>query len=161
MTRFAAIGGIIAGLLLAPLQAAEAEVEVAEVTDLAAVSDEARARQVPLLLMFAAPHCGFCARLEDEYLKPMLRNRAYDDKVMVRKLTLTRFTTLKDFDGRTLDAAEFADRYAIDVTPTVVFFDARGRMLARRLVGLNNSDFYGAYLDDAIDTAQRKLKPAL
>jgi hypothetical protein len=57
MVRWVAIVGLVAGGWLAHAQTA---VEIDEVTDLAAVGEEARARRVPVLLMFAARHCSYC-----------------------------------------------------------------------------------------------------
>jgi hypothetical protein len=46
------------------------------------------------------------------------------------------------------------------VAPTVLFLDRNGRNLASPLRGLQ-PDFYGAYLEQAVDTARAKLAEGL
>jgi hypothetical protein len=44
----------------------------------------------------------------------------------------------------------------VDVAPTVLFFGRTGREVAPRLVGASR-DFYGAYLEQRLETARRNL----
>jgi thiol-disulfide isomerase/thioredoxin len=108
--------------------------------------------------MFSAEHCTYCEKLEEDFLKPMLRSGDYDDRVLIRKVKIDGFGTIRDFDGNKVDAEAFADRYKVYVTPTVVFIDGDGAQLARKRVGLSTPDFYGGYLDQSIDTALDVLR---
>ena len=54
--------------------------------------------------------------------------------------------------------AQFAMRYRVQMVPTVMLFDAQGNVLATPLVGLTTVDFYGGYLDQAIDEAVSKVR---
>jgi thioredoxin-related protein len=144
-------------VLVAPLFAAHA-LEVPVVRDLrqeaAQISDE----RTPLLLMFYAEHCTYCRRMEDEFLEPMLISGDYDQKVVIRRVALDAGSALRDFNGETITGAELAERYQVFVTPTLVFLDARGNPLAEKMVGLTTPDFFGGYLDAAIDTALMRLR---
>lgn len=131
---------------------------VLEADDLAALAEEARERGLPLLVMFSAEHCEYCERLEADFLGPMLRSGNYADKVIIRQLKIDRVADIRDFQGKRVEAEEFADRYDVQVTPTVMLFDAHGRILTRRLVGLSNPYFYGGDLDRAIDRAYGKVR---
>lgn len=127
-------------------------------SDLGNEAGQAEGACIPLLLEFAADSCEYCVLLEEEVLKPMLRNRDYEQRVLVRKVALDRAAKLRDFDGQKVSAAELAERYRISVTPTLIFVDRRGEELAERMVGVTTLDFYGGYLDQALDSASETLR---
>jgi hypothetical protein len=64
---------------------------------------------------------------------------------------------LRDFDGQSVAPDALASRYRTRLTPTVLFLDDRGRELTERIIGINTVDFYGYYLDAAIDAAGEHL----
>lgn len=112
---------------------------------------------VPLLLEFSSLSCSYCDLLEEEILKPILRNRSYQQRVRIRKVRLDSYRTLRDFDGRHTTAEKLAQRYRVFVTPTLLFVDRQGRELAERMVGVTTLELYGGYLDQALDQARQKL----
>lgn len=147
--------------VFAPVFAAD-NVKIIEVSDLGAVGKQADQKRLPILLMFSAEGCSYCIRLEEDFLKPMLRSGDYTDRVLIRKMKIDGFGKVRDFDGKAILASAFADRYNVSVTPTVVFIDGDGMELAQKRVGLTTPDFYGGYLDQSIDQALdilRRNKP--
>lgn len=134
------------------------EVQVRLVTDLRADGRLARQRQVPILIMFSMTHCPYCVVVREEFLKPMLRNPDYADRVIIREIHTDDYGTLRDFDGQPVTADELAHRYHASLAPTVVFLDADGRELAKRLVGITTVDYYGGFLDEAIDSSLQRLR---
>lgn len=114
----------------------------------------------PLLLAFVADYCHYCEIVEEEFLKPMLRNRAYDSKVVIRTVDLGSNASIVGFDGRALSIRALAERYQVKVTPTVAFLNSAGTALAPTLVGVSNIEFYGGFLDDAIDAALSRVTAA-
>lgn len=129
------------------------DVEVEKVEDFHALGEVSERNHLPILLMFSASHCTYCVRLEEEFLKPMLRSGDYDNKILIRKIKIDSFEDIRDFDGQRVTVEEFADRYKVYVTPTVAFLDGRGQQLAPKRVGLSTPEFYGGYLDQSIDLA--------
>ncbi len=134
------------------------DIKVEEVIDFSRLGDESRDKRLPILLMFSAEHCSYCIRLEEDFLKPMLRSGDYEDKILIRKLKIDDFTAIRDFKGESVTPGEFAERYRVYVTPTVVFLDGEGSQLAKKRVGLSTPEFYGGYLDQSIDTALDVLR---
>lgn len=134
------------------------KVEVPEVRDLKQLAAQSEQRRLPILLMFSAEHCGYCIRVEEDFLKPMLRSGQYEEKVLIHKFKIDGSHTIVDFDGGKITASEFASRYNVFVTPTVVFIDGRGQQLAPKRIGLTTPDYYGGYLDESIDTALDVLR---
>ena len=135
---------------------------IEKVRDLSALAPQLERKRVPLVLMFSAEYCSFCSRVENEFLIPMQISGDYEERALIRKLKIDFGNEVVDFDGRRVDADEFAARYNISVTPTVVFLDHHGNQLAAKRVGLMTPDFYGGYLDESIATALdilRRNKP--
>lgn len=112
----------------------------------------------PLLLEFSALACDYCRLLETEILNPTLLNRDYDDRVLMQKLLVDHPEKIRGFNGKPVTPEQLAGRYRVFVTPTLLFVDDRGRELAERMVGVTTLDFYGGYLDNALETAQEKLR---
>ena len=138
--------------------ALSAEARVVEISDLRVEAKLSEAKGVPILLMIAADHCPYCSLVEEDVIKPMIISGDYVNKVLIRKLDLDTQGDVVDFDGVKIDSSELANRYDIDVTPTVLFLDGSGRQVARRMVGVSTIDYYGYYLDEAIDKALGKLQ---
>jgi len=133
-------------------------VVIPEVTDLQAEATVARQRQLPILLMFSANGCRYCTLMERDFLKPMSYSGDYSDKVLFRKIKLVAGASVRDFDGRTIAVEDLRLRYGVKVTPTLVFLDDQGRQTAEKMVGLTTPDFFGGYLDSAIQTAHRNVR---
>ena len=128
------------------------------VDNLHKTGERVRQHCMPILLEFSASYCEFCDSLEENFLKPMLRNREYDERVIIRQISLDSEQSFTGFDGKWLSARQFAHRYRVFVTPTVLFVDDNGKELAERMVGINTLDMYGGYLDANIEQARLALE---
>lgn len=137
---------------------AQGDADVPVAHDLAAESQAAQAKQMPVLVLFMSPQCPYCEQVLKEFLLPMQHNPEYRTKVVMRQVVIDSNARLLDFAGRTTTHAQFAAQNKIRLVPTIKLFDARGRELTEPLVGLLTPDFYGAYLDQAIDEALAKVR---
>jgi len=151
------ITGILAAAILTFIRPA-LTVGVQLARNLSLDGQQAQRACVPLLLEFAADDCEYCALLEEEILNPTLLDRDYDRRVLMRKLVLDRGIRIHDFSGKPVDAPSLASHYKVFVTPTILFVDSKGRELAERMVGVTTLDFYGGYLDQALDAARQRLR---
>lgn len=111
-----------------------------------------------VLVMFSGDYCGYCERVLNEFLIPMSRNPEYQNKLVMRRVVNTGYSTIKGFDGTVEEHREFASDQGIGMVPTVVLYDRNGKRLAKPLVGLTTVDYYGYYLDQAIDQAIEKVR---
>lgn len=143
--------------MISLIPVATAEDTIPEANDFQALQQEMQRKGLPLLLAVRADYCGFCRQLETEHLEPMLRSGQYDSRILIRRFDLGSEQTIVDFNGERIDADEFAAKHKASLTPTLLFLDAKGKEVAERLLGYNSPDFYGAYLEEAINTAQRAL----
>lgn len=129
-----------------------------EVSDLRDVARIVGAQNLVLVLEFSSDYCEYCRWLEEAFLLPMQRNEDYDGKVLIRSISLDPHETVIDFDGRLLDTDQFAARYGVSLTPTLVFLNSDGVELSEKLVGIWSEDFYGAFIDERIDRALDALE---
>lgn len=146
-------------LLLLLIGAAHAaEVRVPAARDLQADAEVAREKQLPILVLFSSSSCGYCTIVREDFLEPMLKNAAYRDKVIIRIVSIDDGGSLRDFNGNKLDPGAFSDQHNVFLTPTVKLFAPDGTETVPALVGLYTVDFYGGYLDIAIEESLAQLR---
>jgi thioredoxin-related protein len=127
-------------------------------TDLAQDAIQARQKQVPILILFSSSYCSYCTTIREDFLKPMLKNDEYNNKVIIRVVSIDTGSDLRDFDGGMIDPDTLAHMHNVFVTPTVKLFGPNGETLVPDLVGLTTVDYYGGYLDAAIDESLAQLR---
>jgi hypothetical protein len=89
---------------------------------------QAHADRKAFLLMFSLPGCGYCKVVRRNYLMPLLRDASPADRPVIR-----------------------------EVAPTVIVVNAEGELLADPIVGGDNNGFYSAYLDRALEAAEKQF----
>ncbi|MET0312702.1 MAG: thioredoxin fold domain-containing protein [Burkholderiaceae bacterium] len=146
------MAGLAAGLLFS--RAALARDSALPVPgSLAQEGAKAQARGEPLVLLVSLPGCPYCELVRRNYLLPM---RAEGLQAWQIDVTDRRRRVL-DFAGQPSTGAALATQWQATYTPTVLFLDAKGTEIAKRLVGVAVPDFYGAYLDEALAQARKRL----
>ena len=129
--------------------------------DLQADGELAHQRQLPILLMFSQRGCPWCRFVEEDHLKPMLRNANYRAQVIIRQVMTDDYSKITDFDGNKITAAQLASRYNAALTPTVIFVDHNGKALAPRILGVRNTEYYGLDLDEGLAMSLQKMRQLL
>lgn len=108
----------------------------------------------PVVVLWGTAGCPWCDALRREVLIHLWRDAAR------RELEVFEFD-LADRRASTgqpdISPAGLAERFRIRVSPTVSFHGPQGE-LATRLVGYTSRDFYPAYLEERIESAQKRLK---
>jgi len=126
--------------------------------DMTILSKLSRENGVPILLMFASEDCHYCKRLETEVLGPMRLSGIDPQRVILRKVMMDKYDTLRDFSGRERNAENFAIDRGVEVVPTLQLVDAMGRELVPKIVGYQTPGLYDVYLEKAIDVSQTLLE---
>ncbi len=124
-------------------------------SSLKAAATRATSKGQPLVVMTTLEGCPYCEVVRNHYLLPMQMSGEID---AVQIDVLDKRRNLQDFEGELVSPADQARAWKARFTPTVLFFDARGREVAERLVGMALPDFYGAYLDARLREARTKLR---
>lgn len=130
-------------------------------TDLTMDAKLAREKRIPILILFSTRGCAYCNRVREEILIPTTLNADYDNKVIMVEIDSSNHAKLIDFEGKATTQAAFVAKNKVGLTPTVKFFDAQGREVADPIVGLVTVDYYGGFLDQAIDASIAKIRGAV
>lgn len=104
-----------------------------------------------IVLLFSQPECGFCDQVRNDFLLPLTHQQR--PELAIRELKVPGFGAVRSADGQLLEPAAFARRYGIRFYPSVLMLDRRGQALTEPLIGISSADFYGYYLDQAIEQA--------
>lgn len=140
---------------LAPLAALAIELPLA--VDLRSEAEQARRLGGPLIILFSRRDCKYCADVRRDYLRPLVDNPHFRQRLLVRQIDQDSPAALLDFTGEKTSHAAFAAKEKIKLVPVVAFFGPPGRPLAEPIVGARLADFYQGYLDTAIAESIRKL----
>ncbi len=106
----------------------------------------------PLVVMASLPGCPYCRAVRDSHL-----GRLRTDSQPVVQLDLGSEQAVLGFDGLATTHERQLRAWAIDLAPTLLFFGRGSREVAPRLVGASIPDFYGAYLEERLNTARAAL----
>lgn len=133
-------------------------VAIDAVTDFEKLSQLARRDGKVIMLEVTASYCDYCHLLEEEIIKPMLRSGDYEQTVFIRQLEIDGLYPVNDFSGQSTSHARVAERYKVILTPTLLFLDADGKEVAPRILGINSLDFFGAYVDEALEAGLSRIR---
>jgi thioredoxin-related protein len=118
----------------------------------------ARDKNGVVLVIFSGAFCSYCETVLNEFLIPMSRNADYQSKLVMRKVETSSGMDLKDFQGNRTPHRKFAGQSGVRMVPTVMVFDSDGKPLSKPVVGLTTVDYYGHYLDQAINQGLEKVR---
>ena len=104
----------------------------------------------PLVVMVSLERCPFCKVARENYLLPLQRQNG----LAVVQIDMRSSAQVVGFNGSTQTHDSLVRSWGIKVAPTVLFFGRGGQEVAERLVGGYIADFYGAYLDERLQTAR-------
>lgn len=127
-------------------------------SDLAATALAARENKTPILIFFSLTTCPYCNTARRDYLAPMHASEKWRDKVIMLELQLDGAHPLHDFTGKPTTAREFARKFAVRSVPTVIVFDGGGQPASTPLVGLSTADFYGLYVEQAVESGLIQMR---
>lgn len=142
----------VAALAALPWARAAAQHLLPEPASLAKELGAALARRRALVVLAGTEGCPWCKLVRENYLVPL---RSEGQPVV--EIDILGGAALQDFTGAPTTQARLASSLRLRVTPTVLFFGKEGKEAAPRLVGVPLPDFYGAYLQERLDAANRAV----
>lgn len=124
-------------LLFSPLATAESPP-----VDWSDVAIKARQQHTPILVVFSADTCGYCAKLKQEVIEPLIHNPGEEHNLLIREFDIHEGGKLTDFNGESIRSRQFKRRYDIFAVPTLLILDADGHLLSDPVVGYNSAEEY-------------------
>jgi thioredoxin-related protein len=113
---------------------------------------------LPILLFYSASYCHYCEAIKAEFLSHMAVDPTYQTRALFREVRIDSSAPLVSFDERTTTHHRFAGARKITLVPTMEFVDASGASLAEPVIGARIPDYYGAYVDQGINDALKKIQ---
>ncbi|VAW51377.1 hypothetical protein MNBD_GAMMA05-861 [hydrothermal vent metagenome] len=133
-------------------------VQISSLRNFSALSEEAANSNKIIMLEVSASYCDYCRILEEEIIKPMLRSGDYTKDVLIRQLEIDSAYLVNDVTGEKITSSEFAEKFKIKITPTLLFLDSGGNEVSERILGVYSLDFYGSYVDKALINGLKVIK---
>lgn len=84
-----------------------------------------------IFLFFEMDDCPFCARMKSTILNQADVQDAYRANFLLYPIDVNGDTELTDFQGNTTTEKAFAFTHRVRATPTLLFFDLDGKLMAR------------------------------
>lgn len=112
----------------------------------------------PIMVFYMSDDCSYCEEVRDLYLEPMVDDKQYQGRLIIRMVNVEGIETLSDFHGKRMDHEEFADDQGASFTPVLKFYDYQGSELVPEVLGYSSPDFYLAYVEIAIEESIEKLR---
>lgn len=133
------------------LCAAESDIPKAE--NLAEIGRMSLEQGVPVVVFVSRDACPYCRTLRDKILRPMLLAGKFEQRAILVEASLDAVDPLISFENSQVSSKAFGDSYKAMITPTLLFLDAEGHEIGKRIIGISNLEFYGHYLQKSIDAA--------
>ena len=111
----------------------------------------------PLVVMVSLEGCPFCKIVRESYLVPMRQ----EQRLPVVQVDMHSRRSVKNFNGSPTTHQALIAAWRIEIAPTVLFLGRQGVEVAQRLVGGYIPDFYGAYLEQRLETARAAVLKAV
>jgi thioredoxin-related protein len=150
LSRRALLLAPVLATVAAPLRAAQASLPMPG--SLASALEAALARRRALVMMVSLPGCPWCKLVRQSYLAPLLA-----EGQPVIELDMQDRGGVVGFDGAPTTSTRLAESLRVRIAPTVLFLGRGAREIAPRLAGVASEDFYGAYLQQRVDAANRAV----
>ncbi|MBV0931980.1 thioredoxin domain-containing protein [Marinobacterium weihaiense] len=110
-----------------------------------------------LVMLFSQPDCRYCDLVREEFLLPLQSQQRTD--LAIRELKVPSDTEVRNATQQLVTPGTFAKQYAIAFYPSVLVISPDGTPLGEPLIGISSRDFYGFYLDQAINKALAASTP--
>lgn len=126
--------------------------------DLAADARQMREQRMPMLVLYSRDGCDWCERARRDVLEPMAADPANASRLLIRQIDLDRRSAIADFSGKATTHSQFASQRKVRLTPTIEVLGPDGQSLTEAIVGVRLPDFYGTYIERAVDAARDRLR---
>lgn len=113
----------------------------------------AREKNTPILIEFSTPWCSYCEALEQEILEPLIMSEEFKDLIIIKKIEVDNYSNIIDFDGDTYSSYDIAQRFNIDLYPTLIFLNAEGKEISPAIVGITTISYITEILGKTIKQA--------
>jgi thioredoxin-related protein len=134
------------------------------IKQLTSLKDEAtlaREKNIPILVEFSSPWCSYCEALEEKIFEPLITSKDFKDKIIIKKLEVNDYSDITGFDGKVYLSEEISRKYKVKLYPTLVFFNAEGKEISERIIGITVIEYVTEQIENSITTAVNTTRKKL
>ncbi|WP_407275849.1 thioredoxin family protein [Halothiobacillus sp. DCM-1] len=115
--------------------------------DLAAMQE----KKIPMLLFFHATYCGYCQKVDDNFLIPMRLDPEFQGRLLIRRVMIDSDRTYIGLDGKPHGYEYLANQLNVRGVPYILFIAPDGS----RITSIQGTayDYYGYYLTQDVNLA--------
>jgi hypothetical protein len=113
----------------------------------------AQSKGEPLVMLVSLPGCVWCELLRRNYLGPMRLEGVHAFQITIND----KKQVVDNFQGQPSHGANIATAHQAKFTPTLMFFNAQGQEIAKRIEGVASVDMVGALIDARLATARQQI----
>jgi thioredoxin-related protein len=107
-----------------------------------------------VVILFSVPDCAYCEKVRQQSLRHIHTDPDYKGRVRVFEIDFTDDKkTFVWFDGNRYTGKGLSAPLNVKFSPTVMVFNTKGAVAGKPLLGASLPEFYGAYLDELIQSA--------
>lgn len=114
------------------------------------IKQQAQEDNKKILLLMHLEDCPWCHFVINEVIAPMTELKEYTDKLIIAQIITGENLDMQDFDSTQISNDDFAQRYGVDFYPTLLLFNAQGKIL-EKIIGVASKDFYWTELDKTLN----------
>ena len=119
-------------------------------------AQQAATDKKPIVLFFTLPNCSYCRIVRYDYFLPLLKQRTGNEQPIIREISVTGQNRVTLFDGQRVSEAALAERYKVQMTPTVLFVNHEGDIVGNSILGGDHTN-YIALFDKSLAEASTKM----
>lgn len=150
------LGGLLLTVLMSAAQADDWELK--EAKDFSALSAQSKKDHLPIAIYFNMTKINGSKRLKEMAILPMIENGLLDGYVHMVQVTVDQpDERIKDFYGEPVKPKFFQDMYNVTSIPSIVFVDADGNEISKRMTNSGAYDYVPYYLKQRINQALKEL----
>ena len=147
---------LFALMLLAPKTHAKGS--LIELENLQTLSEKSQQSSLPIMLIFGAEWCEYCQVLNEFVFDPMMLSKMYEGKVVImRHVGVDEEASIPDWQGNLINKSNWAYQINADLTPTVLFFDANGKEVAPRIIGISELNLVTSLIHQNLNIAYKNM----
>ncbi len=130
--------------------------ELSRAENLQTDAQQAATDKKPIVLFFTLPNCSYCRIVRYDYFLPLLKQRTGNEQPIIREISVTGQNRVTLFDGQSVSEAALAERYKVQMTPTVLFVNHEGDIVGNSILGGDHTN-YIALFDKSLAEASTKM----
>jgi thioredoxin-related protein len=133
-----------------------ASAELPRTDNLQTDAQQAVTDKKPIVLFFTLPNCSYCRIVRYDYFLPLLKQRTGNDQPIIREISVIGQNRVTLFDGQRLTETELAERYKVQMTPTVLFVNHEGDVVGNSILGGDHPNYITLF-DKSLAEASTKM----